>query len=76
MTAWFSFVAPKGTPAPALEKLQAALADTLKDDAVKKRMLEMGIDPRSGSPAELAQQIKNEQPIVSQLIKQANIVLQ
>ncbi|MCV6903520.1 MAG: tripartite tricarboxylate transporter substrate-binding protein, partial [Achromobacter xylosoxidans] len=76
MTAWFSFVAPKGTPAPVLEKLQAALADTLRDEAVKKRMLEMGIDPRSGSPSELAQQIKNEQPIVSQLIKQANIVLQ
>lgn len=76
MTAWFSFVAPKGTPAPVLEKLQAALADTLKDEAVKKRMLEMGIDPRSGSPSELARQIRNEQPIVSQLIKQANIVLQ
>lgn len=76
MTAWFSFVAPKDTPAPVLEKLQAALADTLKDEAVKKRMLEMGIDPRSGSPSELARQIRNEQPIVSQLIKQANIVLQ
>ena len=59
-----------------LDKLQAALAETLKDDAVKKRMLDMGIDPRTGSATELAQQIKNEQPIVSQLIKQANIVLQ
>ncbi|MNQ41017.1 Tripartite tricarboxylate transporter family receptor [compost metagenome] len=76
MTAWFSFVAPKGTPAPVLEKLQAALTETLKDEAVKKRMLDMGIDPRSGTAAELDKQIKTEQPIVSQLIKQANIVLQ
>ncbi|MGE8641110.1 MAG: Bug family tripartite tricarboxylate transporter substrate binding protein, partial [Achromobacter sp.] len=76
MTAWFSFVAPKGTPAPVLAKLQAALTETLQDEAVKKRMLDMGIDPRSGTAAELDKQIKTEQPIVSQLIKQANIVLQ
>ena len=76
MTAWFSFVAPKGTPAPVLAKLQAALTETLQDEAVKKRMLDMGIDPRSGTAAELDKQVKTEQPIVSQLIKQANIVLQ
>ncbi|MCY1533333.1 hypothetical protein D9M68_686550 [compost metagenome] len=76
LTAWFSFVAPKGTPAPALEKLQQALAETLQDETVKKRMLDMGIDPRTGTAAELDKQIKTEQPIISQLIKQANIVLQ
>ena len=38
--------------------------------------LDMGIEPRSGSAAELDKQVKSEQPIVSQLIKQANIVLQ
>ena len=27
LTAWFSFVAPKGTPAPAMDKLRQALAD-------------------------------------------------
>ena len=76
MTAWFSFVAPKGTPAPVLDKLQTALAETLKDEAVRKRLLDMGIDPRSGTAAELDKQVKTEQPIVSQLIKHANIVLQ
>ncbi|MNU08584.1 Tripartite tricarboxylate transporter family receptor [compost metagenome] len=69
-------MAPKGTPAPVVERLQAALTETLKDEAVKKRLLDMGIDPRSGTAAELDKQIKTEQPIVSQLIKQANIVLQ
>lgn len=76
MTAWFSFVAPRGTPEPALERLRKALADALADDAVKQRLLGMGIDPRSGTPAELQAQIRNEQPIVSQLIKQAGVALQ
>ena len=76
MTAWFSFVAPRGTPEPVLERLRKALADALADDAVKQRLLGMGIDPRSGTPAELQAQIRNEQPIVSQLIKQAGVALQ
>jgi len=59
-----------------LDKLQTALAETLKDEAVRKRLLDMGIDPRSGTAAELDKQVKTEQPIVSQLIKHANIVLQ
>lgn len=76
MTAWFSFVAPRGTPEPVLERLRKALTDALADDAVKQRLLGMGIDPRSGTPAELQAQIRNEQPIVSQLIKQAGVALQ
>lgn len=76
MTAWFSFVAPRGTPEPVLERLRKALADALADDAVKQRLLGMGIDPRSGTPTELQAQIRNEQPIVSQLIKQAGVALQ
>lgn len=76
LTAWFSFVAPKGTPASAMDKLRQALAETLQDEAIKKRMLEMGIDPRSGTPAELDRQIASEQPIVAQLVKQANMAPQ
>ncbi|MFJ1302999.1 Bug family tripartite tricarboxylate transporter substrate binding protein [Pseudomonadota bacterium AL_CKDN230030165-1A_HGKHYDSX7] len=76
MSAWFSFVAPKGTPPEVLARLQTALTNTLKDETVRKRMLDMGIDPRTGTAEELTQKMKSEQPIVSQLIKQANIVLQ
>lgn len=76
MTAWFSFVAPKGTPADVVARLQQALQTTLKDEAVRKRMLDMGINPRNGTAEELTTQIKNEQPVVGQLIKQANVQVQ
>lgn len=57
-------------------RLEQALQATLKDETVRTKMLAMGIDPRSGTAQELSTQMKNEQPVVSQLIKQANIVLQ
>lgn len=76
MSAWFSFVAPKNTPPEVLAKLRAALADTLKDETVRKKMLEMGIEPSNGSPEALAAQIKAEQPVTAQLVQQAHIVLQ
>lgn len=76
MTAWFSFVAPKGTPTDVVARLQQALQTTLKDEGVRKKMLDMGINPRSGTAEELVAQMKNEQPIVGQLIKQANVQVQ
>ncbi|OZI33842.1 MFS transporter [Bordetella genomosp. 10] len=76
MTAWFSFVAPKGTPPDVLGKLQGALADALKDETVRRKMLEMGIQPSDGTPQALTAQIKSELPVVQALVKQANIVLQ
>lgn len=76
MTAWFSFVAPKGTPPDVTQKLSAALTTALQDETVKKRLLDMGVAPRSGTADELRTQIKNEQPVVESLVKNANIVLQ
>ncbi|OZI74376.1 Bug family tripartite tricarboxylate transporter substrate binding protein [Bordetella genomosp. 12] len=76
MSAWFSFVAPKGTPPEVLARLQQALQTTLKDETVRAKMLDMGIDPRSGRADDLQAQIRDEQPLVKQLVEQANVVLQ
>ncbi len=76
MTAWFSLVAPKGTPEPVLERLRTALATSLKDPKVVETLGKMGIEPRQGSAQELATQIRNEQPIVGQLVEQAGVEIQ
>ncbi|OZI61440.1 Bug family tripartite tricarboxylate transporter substrate binding protein [Bordetella genomosp. 11] len=76
ITAWFSFVAPRHTSPEALAKLRAALADALKDETVRKKMLDMGIQPASGTPEALTAQIKAEQPVVQKLVQQAHVVLQ
>lgn len=73
LSAWFSFVAPPGTPSDVLATLQQALTTTLQDPAVREKMLAMGIEPRSGTAVELTKQIRDEQPVVKKLVNQANL---
>lgn len=40
--AWNALFAPKGTPAPVVAKLNAALSKALDDENVRKRLLELG----------------------------------
>ena len=57
MTGWFGFFAPKGTPATAIGKLNAAMVKVLADPRTRTRFAEIGIDvaPRSlQSPEGLA----------------------
>jgi tripartite-type tricarboxylate transporter receptor subunit TctC len=60
---WAAFFMPKGTPAPIVEKLQAATAAALGSDAVQKRMKDIGVDPvapERRSPDHLAKFVEAE----------------
>jgi tripartite-type tricarboxylate transporter receptor subunit TctC len=60
---WNAFWAPKGTPPAVIAKLNAAAEEALADPAVRKRVIEMGLDlpPREQStPAALAAYQKAE----------------
>jgi tripartite-type tricarboxylate transporter receptor subunit TctC len=62
-SAWNALFAPKGTPAPILAKLNAAAVKALDDEAVRKRMLELGNDipkPEARTPEALASLVKSE----------------
>ena len=68
--------APKGLPKPALDKLVAALQDTLKDDAVKKRFADLGATtypPDKATPAALQAHLKSEIDKWGPLIKKAGV---
>ena len=41
---WHGVYAPKGTPAPIVERLQAAIRSALKDPVVEQRMTELGAE--------------------------------
>ncbi|HET7794095.1 MAG TPA: tripartite tricarboxylate transporter substrate binding protein, partial [Rhizobacter sp.] len=57
---WFAMFAPANTPAPIVDKLQGEVSRILKSPEVSKKLLELGLDPVGGTPAELAAYQKSE----------------
>ncbi|MGY4831471.1 tripartite tricarboxylate transporter substrate binding protein [Sphaerotilaceae bacterium SBD11-9] len=57
---WFAMFAPANTPAPIVDKLQAEVSRILKSPEISKKLLEIGLDPVGGTPAELAAYQKSE----------------
>lgn len=76
ITAWFTLVAPPGTPADRTQVVGEALRATLADEDVKRRMLVMGIEPSDGTPEALQAQIKQELPIIESLVERADVAIQ
>jgi tripartite-type tricarboxylate transporter receptor subunit TctC len=71
--AWFGIAAPKGTPAPIIERLNREIRATMADPNVQKRLLEIGVDPVSNSPAEFKGFISGEIRKWTDIIKKAGI---
>ena len=72
--AWNALFAPKGTPKPVLDKLNAAVVAALDDENVRKRLLELGsVIPtkQQRTPQELASLVKKEIDRWSKVIKAA-----
>jgi tripartite-type tricarboxylate transporter receptor subunit TctC len=73
---WHGLYAPKGTPKPVLDKLVAALQDTVKDETVKKRFADLGattFPPEKATPAALQAHLKAEIDKWGPLIKKAGV---
>jgi tripartite-type tricarboxylate transporter receptor subunit TctC len=41
---WYGIWAPKGTPKPVIDRLNAAVTDALADPAVRKRLADLGLE--------------------------------
>lgn len=73
---WYGLVAPPGTPAPVLDKLNQAVNKVLAQPALRDKLAEAGAEPQGGSRAEFAAFIKAEIPRTQKLIEQAGITPQ
>ena len=49
---WFGVFAPRGTPQPIIDKLNAAVNKAKDDEDVKKNYIGQGMLPRAGTPAQ------------------------
>jgi len=73
---WHGLYAPKGTPAPVLEKINAALRAAMQDPTIKQRLTDLSSDippMEKISPAGLKNHLEAEIAKWAPVIKQAGI---
>jgi len=73
---WFALLAPKGTPAAIVDKVNAAVNEILKDPAVHKRLSDMGASPLGGTPKQLADHLAAETVKWGNIVRDAKIQIQ
>jgi tripartite-type tricarboxylate transporter receptor subunit TctC len=72
---WFGLVAPTGTPAATVDRLQQAVSGALKDTALVDKLKGQGLFASGTRPAEFATQIKKEIEKMQRIAKFAKIAL-
>jgi tripartite-type tricarboxylate transporter receptor subunit TctC len=69
--AWTALLAPKGTPAPIIAKLNAATNAALQSEQMRSTLAKLGAEPRGGPPQILAERMTADQvrwkPVVEAL---------
>jgi tripartite-type tricarboxylate transporter receptor subunit TctC len=73
---YYGVVAPAGTPAPIVDRLNKALRAMLASDDVKRRLIAAGSDPAPSTPDGYAQNIKREEGKWSALVKKLGLKIE
>jgi tripartite-type tricarboxylate transporter receptor subunit TctC len=60
VTSWNALYAAAGTPPDIIDKLNGALHEVLADPAVKKAALDLGIDAKASTPAEIDARMRSD----------------
>ncbi|MFO1301520.1 MAG: tripartite tricarboxylate transporter substrate binding protein [Burkholderiaceae bacterium] len=73
VASWNALAVPVATPQPIVARLNAAIRDALAVPAVAQRLLEMGVRPQAGTPAELEALLASEIRRWGEVIRAARI---
>lgn len=74
-TSWFGLLAPAGTPAPVVAKLNASILKALADPEVKKKLAEQGAEPHGEKPEQFAAFIESETVKWGKVVKESGASL-
>jgi tripartite-type tricarboxylate transporter receptor subunit TctC len=72
-SAWVGLMAPAGTPKDVIDKLQQALAQSLRDPAIVAKINGMGVVPGGQPPAEFAQYMSAEREKYRKLVESTGL---
>ena len=70
-TSWFGLLAPAGTPADIVNRIQQEVAKSLNTPAVKDKLLAQGAIPSGNTPAEFAKHIADEHRKWAKVVKES-----
>ena len=73
MSSWHGIFAPAGTSVPVIARLNAAIREVLKTEAVKEKLGVLGVAVATSTPEELADIVKTGLTSRGELVKAANI---
>lgn len=72
---WGAIYAPRGTPKPVIDRLNAEAVKAVNDSKVRERLLGMGLEPGASTPEQLATATRNGHAKMAKVIKDAGIRL-
>jgi tripartite-type tricarboxylate transporter receptor subunit TctC len=70
---WSGFIVPAGVPRPIVRHLNAEFNKALVAPVVRDRLIQLGLDPRGGTPEEFGAFVKSEVAKWSDVAKRANM---
>ena len=73
VVSWNALFAPAGTPAEIVRTLNSALQVILADADVKKRLIELGIEAKAGTPQEISARLRSDIDKWRDVIEKAGI---
>lgn len=73
---WVGWLAPAGTPKAMVDKLSGELQAAGKRPEIRERLIQMGIDPVAGTPAQFDQFLHDEVAKWGKVIKQAGVKIE
>jgi tripartite-type tricarboxylate transporter receptor subunit TctC len=66
---WFGLLAPAGTPADVVSRIQQEVAKSLASPAMKERLATLGAIPSGNTPAQFAEHIDREHKKWADVVK-------
>jgi tripartite-type tricarboxylate transporter receptor subunit TctC len=73
VTGWNALYAPKGTPVAVVETIGKALREVIANPDMRKRLLDLGVEPRTSSSAEMADIFERDRRKWAQVIQLAKL---
>ena len=74
VTNWQGIFAPSGTPSAAVHRINAEIAQIVRDPRIRAKLFELGFEPVGGTPEELRDRLRENIPKWAAIVKQAGIV--